>query len=148
MPIKTKTFAEFAYQDLVAQQSGLVISKRNTSNAHGLIYSHRGNEKNAESVLLTWARADYERKGGGTFLMICAKLVTWAPGSGIPFDISYVGGSPVQSTLTVIRYTKELERYEREGNSITTLLIKFFPTRLFMGVPFFIGMCTKVYLKL
>lgn len=26
-------------------------------------------------------------KGGGTFLMICAKLVTWAPGSGIPFDI-------------------------------------------------------------
>lgn len=83
-------------------------------------------------------------KGGGTFLMICAKLVTWAPGSGIPFE----GGSPVQSTLTVIRYTKELERYEREGNSITALLMKFFPTRLFMGVPFFIGMYTKVYLKL
>lgn len=54
----------------------------------------------------------------------------------------------MQSTLTVIRYTKELERYEREGNSITTLLIKFFLTRLFMGEPFFIGMYTKVYLKL
>lgn len=67
MPIRTKTFAEFAYQDVVAQQSGLFISKRNTSNAHGLIYSHRGNEKNAESVLLTWERADYERKGGGNF---------------------------------------------------------------------------------
>lgn len=67
MPIKTKTFGEFAYQDVVAQQSGLFISKRNTSNAHGLIYSHRGNEKNAESVLLTWERADYERKGGGNF---------------------------------------------------------------------------------
>ena len=67
MPIKTKTFTEFAYQDVVAQQSGLFISKRNTSNAHGLIYSHRGNEKNAESVLLTWERADYERKGGGNF---------------------------------------------------------------------------------
>lgn len=64
LPIKTKTFGEFAYQDVVAQQSGLFISKRNTSNAHGLIYSHRGNEKNAESVLLTWERADYERKGG------------------------------------------------------------------------------------
>lgn len=67
MPIRTKTFGEFAYQDVVAQQSGLFISKRNTSNAHGLIYSHRGNEKNAESVLLTWERADYERKGGGNF---------------------------------------------------------------------------------
>ena len=67
MPIKTKSFGEFAYQDVVAQQSGLFISKRNTSNAHGLIYSHRGNEKNAESVLLTWERADYERKGGGNF---------------------------------------------------------------------------------
>lgn len=54
-------------------------------------------------------------KGGGTFLMICAKLVTWAPGSGIPFDISYVGGSPVQSTLTVIRYTKELEGTKGRG---------------------------------
>lgn len=31
-------------------------------------------------------------KGGGIFFMICVKLVIWVLGSGIFFDILYVGG--------------------------------------------------------